>query len=61
MSSARPVVLVIGGGLGGLASAIPLQRSGYDARVLEAAPDAIGSVSSVRTRAGHVIFTYDEP
>ena len=29
-------------------------------RVLEAAPDAIGSVSSVRTRAGHVIFTYDD-
>ncbi len=29
-------------------------------RVLEAAPDAIGSVSSVRSPAGHVIFTYDD-
>ena len=29
-------------------------------RVLEAAPDAIGSVSSVRTDNGDVIFTYDD-
>ncbi len=29
-------------------------------RVLEAAPDSIGSVSSVRSPAGQVIFTYDD-
>lgn len=29
-------------------------------RVLEKAPDAIGSVSSVRTSSGDVIFTYDD-
>lgn len=29
-------------------------------RLLETAPDSIGSVSSVRTTAGHVVFTYDD-
>ncbi len=29
-------------------------------RVLEAAPDAIGSVSSLRTTRGDVVFTYDD-
>jgi phytoene dehydrogenase-like protein len=54
MSSARPVVLVIGGGLGGLASAILLQRSGYDAHVLEAAPRP-GGVALTRHDPAHTI------
>ncbi len=54
MSSARPVVLVIGGGLGGLASAILLQRSGYDARVLEAAPRP-GGVALTRRDPNHTV------
>src|SRR6202045_2467576 len=42
--SAGPPILIVGGGLGGLATALALGRSGWRVRVLEAARDlgAIG-------------------
>lgn len=54
MAPARPVVLVIGAGLGGLASAILLQQCGYDAHVLEAAPRP-GGVALTRHDPAHTI------
>lgn len=54
MPPARPVVLVLGAGLGGLAAAILLQRSGYDAHVLEAAPRP-GGVALTRWDPAHTV------
>ncbi len=41
MSDAQPDVLIVGGGVGGLALALSLHQAGISARVFEAAPDVL--------------------
>ena len=45
-------LLVVGGGIGGLAAALAAARAGWQARVLEQAPK-LGSSQSSTLREGH--------